>query len=377
MSRRKKGIRGAGTVFQRQDGRWEAKFKVEETGKFKSLYAPTEKEAYGKLQKALQEQKQGILATGPRQKLSDFLPWWLEEVRQFKIRKSTYVRYQITLKKHILPALGHYPLQKLTTQHVQAFYNERLKKTQSPDAVYQAHRVLNPALEYAVKSRLISYNPVSGVSLPSLKKRKVHPLTIEQAHHLLEVAQGHRLEVWLAVAITTGMRLGEITGLHWDDCDLEKGLIEIHRSVAYLVNDYVEGPPKTAKSERTIPISPTVCTLLKKHRIRQNEERLKVGEKWQDKNIVFCNQAGGYVYSNTFRKGFASLLDKAGLPSMHIHDLRHTASTLMQSLGVSPKAVQEMLGHSHLSQTGDYTHVILSMQQQASERMDILFRKPS
>ncbi len=226
MPRRKKGIRGAGTVFLSKDGRWEAKFKVEETGKFKSLYAPTEKGAYEKLQKALQEQKQGILATGPQQKLSDFLTWWLEEVHQFKICPSTYRRYQVTLKNHIIPALGHYQLQKLTTQRIQAFYNERLKDRQWPDAVYQAHRILHPALTYAVKSRLISHNPASGASLPSLKKRKVQPLTLEQAHHLLQIAQGHRLEVWLAVALTTGMRHEEITGLQWDDCDLERGLIE-------------------------------------------------------------------------------------------------------------------------------------------------------
>jgi integrase len=190
MARRKKGIRGGGSVFQRKsDKRWVAKFLVEETGKYKSLYADTEREAYEKLQLALQQQRQGILASGPNQKLSDFLTWWLEEVHRRTIRDSTYLRYRGLLNNHIIPELGHYQLQKLTTQRIQALSNKKLKEGQSPSSVHAMQHLLHAALEYALKGRLISHNPSAGVSLPAVKKRKTVPLTLEQARHLIATAR--------------------------------------------------------------------------------------------------------------------------------------------------------------------------------------------
>src|SRR5882724_5976699 len=117
---RKRGIKGAGSVYQRKsDGRWVGSFTVEETGKRKDIYADTEKEAWALLQKAQQEQKQGILATGPQRKLKDYLEQWLEEVHKPTLRVSTYYKYRLVLNNHILPALGHIQLQRLTPQQVQ------------------------------------------------------------------------------------------------------------------------------------------------------------------------------------------------------------------------------------------------------------------
>ena len=374
---RKKGIRGGGTVFLRKDGRWEAKFKVEETGKYKSLYAATEREAYEKLQQALQEQRQGILASGPNQKLSDFLNWWLEEVHRLNIRDSSYLRYRGLLNNHILPELGQYQLKKLTTQRIQTFYNKKLKEKQSPSSVHSMQKVLHRALDYAVKGRLLSYNPSTGISLPPAKKRKAVSLTLEQAQHLLTVARGHKLEALLAVALTTGMRHGELAALRWGDIDFEKGTIYVHRTVGRLGQyGYVEGDPKTESSERTIPISQTVCNYLKAHRRQQEDARFKAGAKWTNKDLVFCNRRGDFLDPDLLLDNFYALLDKASLPRMWLHDLRHTASTLLQSMGVTPRMVQEILGHSNLEQTGDYTHVIFSMQKDAAEKMDRLFQKP-
>src|SRR6266487_802401 len=324
---RKKGIRGRGTVFLRKDGRWEAKFKVEETGKYKSLYADTEKGADEKLQQALQEQRQGILATGPRQKLGDFLNWWLEEVHRLNIRDSTYLRYRGLLNNHILPELGQYQLQKLTTQRIQTLYNNKLKEKQSPSSVHSMQKILHKALDYAVKGRLLSHNPSTGVSLPAEKKRKTVSLTLEQAQDLIATAQGHKLEALVTVAVITGMRHGELAALRWDDINLEKGTVYVHCTAGYLGRyGYVEGDPKTASSERTIPISQTVCTLLKTHRAHQSEDRLRAGSRWESKNLVFCNRRGGILQPDLLRKDFYTLLDEAGLPRMRIHDLIPTCT---------------------------------------------------
>jgi len=368
-------IPGFGSVYQRgSDDRWVASFKVEETGKKKDLYGKTQEEAYALLQKAYQDQKQGVLAAGPRQKLAGHLNWWLDEVKKQKLRESSYIRYRYTLDKDIIPALGDIQLQKLTTQRIQTFYNDKQRDGFSPSAIITMHKVLHQGLDYAVRTRLISHNPSSNASLPREIKRKVKPLTLEQARHLLTVAKGHPLEVFITLALATGMRHGELTALRWEDIDMEQESIYVHRTAMYYGRSKVlEGDPKTEMSERTLPVSKIVCGILATHKARQNEARLKAGSRWGRLDLVFCNSIGGFLIAGTVRKHFYLLLEKAGLPKMHIHDLRHTASTLFQSMGVNPKTVQEMLGHSEMSQTFDYTHVLPSMQREAVEKMDTLF----
>ncbi len=368
-------IPGFGTVYQRgSDNRWVASFKVEETGKKKDLYGKTQEEAYALLQKAYQDQKQGILAIGPKQKLAGHLNWWLDEVKKQKLRESSYIRYRQALDTYIIPVLGDIQLQKLTTQQIQTFYNNKQKEGLSPSSIITMHKVLHQGLEYAVRIHLISHNPSNSASLPKQTKRKVKPLTMEQARHLLKIAKGHSLEVFIILALTTGMRHGELIALRWEDVNLEQGSVYVHRTAAYYgKSKFIEGDPKTEMSERTLPISKIVCDILTTHKVRQNEIRLKVGPAWKNLDLVFCNRTGGFLIGATVRGSFYPLLNKAGLPLMHIHDLRHTASTLFQSMGVNPKTVQEMLGHSEMSQTFDYTHALPSMQREAVEKMDNLF----
>src|SRR5579885_1482709 len=143
MAEKKRGRRGRGegTIYQRKDGRWVAELTTD-GGKRKLLYAKTQEEAIAKLKQAEYEKRQGVLATGPRQKLGDHLRWWLDEVHRQKIRETTYLRYKRALEKHILPVLGKIPLQKLTTKQIQLFYNKKLEEGQSPGSVQTMHKVL-------------------------------------------------------------------------------------------------------------------------------------------------------------------------------------------------------------------------------------------
>src|SRR6266496_2720351 len=210
---RKKGIRGGGTVFLRKDGRWEAKFLVEETGRYKSLYAPTEREAYEKLQTALQEQRQGMLATGPNQKLKVYLEDWLENVHKPKIRFSTYTRHRTIIYRHIIPTLGHIELRKLTPQKVQKLYADKEKEGLAKVSVRDIHKVLHNALKNAVRWNLISQNVCDKVSAPQAEKRERQMLTQEQIQHLLEVADRHEdMGALVKLAMMTGMRHGELLG---------------------------------------------------------------------------------------------------------------------------------------------------------------------
>ncbi|HLI07066.1 MAG TPA: tyrosine-type recombinase/integrase [Ktedonobacteraceae bacterium] len=365
---------GEGSIYQRSDGRWAATITLEGR-KRKTFYGKTRKEVATKLNEAIQEQKQGILATGPQQTMEQYLTRWLEEVHRPTIRESTYLNYRRFLDNHILPALGHIYLNKLTPQLVQSFYTQKLQEGLAPGSVRDMHMVLHKALENAVRWRLVGRNPCDDVSPPQSVQHIAQPLTQKQAIRLLEAAREHRLGALLTVALATGMRRGELLGLQWQDIDFEDRSLQIRRSMVRLGNrGVVESQPKTSKSRRKIPLPRFVIEMLKEHRTRQLEARLRAGSAWEENDLVFCNGFGRFFDQGQLHVEFQKFLKDAGLPPMRFHDLRHSAASFLLAMGVHPKVVQEILGHSVIGTTMDtYSHVLPSLQREAMDKMDDLF----
>jgi integrase len=364
--------RGEGSVYQRADGRWVAQLPLEDGGR-KLLYRKTEKETLSALRKALNEQERGVLATGPQQTLKTYLTHWLEEVHKPTIRLSTYIKYRKLINTYILPVLGHVRLQKLSPQQVLSLYRQKEKEGLSSKTINAIHGVLHKALDNAVRWNLVSRNVCDLVSPPRIVKPEIQPLTMEQAHKLLKAAHGHRLEVILMLALTTGMRRGELLGLKWGDIDVEKRFLQVRRTLDFYAGygGYVETEPKTAKGRRKIILPDFVVEALKQHRVQQLELRLKVGEEWQEQDYVFTSLKGGPLNPRYILKLFDRLLKEAGLPHMRFHDLRHSAATLLLSMGINAKVVQEILGHSNISMTMDvYSHVLPSMHKDAMGKWD-------
>lgn len=371
---RKRSVHGTGSVFLRKDGRWEAKFKVEETGKYKSLYAPSEKEVYKKLEDALYEQKQGILATGSQQTVKQFIEYWLEEVHKSKIRIGTYLGYRIILDVFLIPGLGHVKLQKLTAQQIQAFYGKLSKKGIASSRIKNINMVLHVALKHAKRIRLVSINVSEDVELPSVKEREIEPLTEEQAKLLLQKVREHHLEALLTLALTTGMRKGEILALHWQDINFEQGTLYIRSSLGYYKKvGFVEGEPKTEGSKRQITLPQVTIEALKRHRVLQLEAQQQKDEGWNDKKLVFPGKKGSFMVPQTLTNHFNRLLKEVGIPRVRFHDLRHSAGTLLLLMGVPERVVQKILGHSNIATTMRYLHVLPPMQQSAMDKMDDMF----
>lgn len=205
---------GEGSIYRRKDGRWAASITVEGR-KRKTIYAKTRKEVQDRLNKALVEKKQGVLATGPEQTLGSYLNQWIEQAHRHVIRPSTYPGYRAILDKHLIPELGHIQLQKLTPQHIQAFYDRKLKEGLSPATVRRFHAILHRALSTAVQWNLVGKNVADLVSLPRNRTHEIQPLTPEQAKQLLQAVRGQKLEAMVTVALVTGMRMGELLALHW------------------------------------------------------------------------------------------------------------------------------------------------------------------
>ncbi len=372
---RKRSVHGGGTVFLRKDGRWEAKFKVEETGKYKSLYADSEKEAHKKLQDAQFQQRQGTLATGPQQTVKQFLEYWLDDVEKPMVRLSTYLGNRVVVYKHLIPGLGHIKLQKLTASQLQSFYARKLKEGTSASRIVRFNAVLHKALDHARRIKLVGSNVTQDVELPKSERYEAHILTAEQAQLLMKEAGERDLDALLALAVVTGMRGGEILGLRWSDIDLTKGTLQVSRTLHYFAHyHFVEGKPKTKTSERNIMLPQVLIGLLRKHRVSQSEARLKAGSGWIDRNLVFCNKVGDFIVYTTFLRHFYRLLEDVELPRFPPHDLRHSAATILISMGVPSRVVQELLGHSDIGTTlGVYGSVLPSMQKDAVDKMDDLY----
>lgn len=373
---RKKSVRGGGSVFLRKDGRWEAKFKVEETGKYKSLYAATEKEAYKLLEDAKYQQKQGTLATGRDQTVKQFLEYWLEDVEKPTTRRlNTYINVRSLVHAHLIPDLGHIRLRSLAANDLQSLYAKKLRAGTSASLVVAVNGVLHKALEHARLLKIVSVNVAQGVALPHMEKYKGPVLEVEQARVLLEKAKERNLDVIIALAVVTAMRRGEILGLRWADIDLVKGELQIARTLSYRVGyGFFENDPKSKTSERPIILPRFLIGLLSGWQVRQVELKVAAGSDWVERGLVFPDAKGKFIVPDTLLYRFHRLLEDIGLPRMRFHDLRHSAATILLSMGVPANMVQELLGHSNVSITlGIYGHVLPSTRRETIDKLEGLY----
>ena len=370
--------RGSGSVFRRPERKggkqWVAQI-ILENGRTRQRYFKTQEEADIALNEMLYEQRRGMLATVPNQTLKQHLENWLENIQKHAVRINHYINTRTIIRKHILPKLGHIQLRQLNEQHIQSLYAQKLDEKKSAKTIHHIHDVLHKALAQAVTWRLVVRNVCDGVTLPRLSRYEYPVLTEEQAQKLLEVMRGHRFEVLLALALTTGMRHGELLSLHWQDINFERGTLQVRRSVSRVRGQgYKVFEPKTPRGRRMLTLPLFVLDMLKQHRVIQEEVMQKAGIQWQDHDLVFCNQYGSFLRPDRVRKQFQKLLAEAGLPYMRVHDLRHSAATLLISMGVPVKVVQEILGHSNISTTLNiYSHVLPGMQDEAMGKWDHLF----
>jgi len=196
-------------------------------------------------------------------------------------------------------------------------------------------------------------------------------LDSEQAKRILEASRGDRLEALYVLAVTAGLRVGELLGLKWEDVDLDTGVLRVRRTRSRAKTGPTFTAPKNGKG-RQLRLTRRAVEALKSHKAAQNTERLKAGSLWEGDNLVFCTHAGRPLdFRNLAKASFKPLLKKAGLPDIRFHDLRHTCATLLLSRGHHPKLVQELLGHASVAMTLDrYSHVLPGMGDQTAAAME-------
>jgi integrase len=371
---RKKRGQNQGSVYQRgSDQRWVAQVTLHKKHVMKYFTSQPDAETW--LSQALLHISQGMPVAGSRVTLAAFLASWLE-VMSSSLRLKTWIQYQQVVKKHVLPGLGNLSVQDLGPDQIQAFYRLKQRNGASDRTLSIINCILHHALEHAVTMGIILHNPANKVIKPRYHYHEREVLDADQVKGLLLACKGTRWEALFCLAVTSGMREGELLGLKWMDIHWDRGQLQIQRQLQRIPGQgLVFSEPKTASSRRNLALGKEMVAKLRAHADLQERERCLAGKTWQEHNLVFPTLRGAPIDPSWLYHFYKRLLKQAGLPDISFHDLRHTAATLMLGWGIHPKVAQERLGHAHISYTlGTYSHVLPPLQLEAAEKMDGLIQ---
>lgn len=379
-----RNAQGAGTIRQRADGRWEARYTVgryPDTGKQKqkSIYGVTQKEVRQKLQEICVEIDNGTYAEPAKMTFGQWLDIWLDEFCG-GVKARTPALYRGTVEYRIKPALGARRLVALNTATIQKFYNDAMKDTEtqkglSAKTIKCIHGMVHKSLSQAVELGYVKVNASDACKLPRVVKPEIKPLDEEQIAALLEAIHGDPYEKLFIVTLFTGIREGEALGLSWDSVNFESGTILLYQQLQLLKGTYSLVPLKNDRS-RLITPAPFVMDVLKEQRRIQSEQRLLAGPMWEDSGLVFTNDFGQHLARQTVYKHYKNAVKAAGVPDARFHDMRHTYAVTSLEAGDNVKTVQENLGHATASFTLDvYGHVTEQMKRESAERMQSVIQR--
>ena len=327
-----------GNIRQRTDGRWEVRLSAGidyKTGKPRrtSTCCNTRQEAIA----ILQQQAHEVRTQGWRDPMSvtlgEWYEYWLDTYMKDTVKQSTYASYRSYLNKHFC-VLGKILLKKLEPHTLQEFYNYKFREEGlSPKTLRNYHMALHKCLQQAVKERLLVYNPCDAVTLPSGEKPEISVFTNDQQRALVQASYSHRYGVFIRLDLCTGLRMGELLALKWEDIDFSTAQLHVRRTINRLAKyeshdgenktEIVFGTPKTKNSRRTIPLTRTMADELTRWKQQQAQDKIRAGDKYTDDDFIVTNEFGHYFEQKTFKNYYDRLLKDADIGHFTFHALRH------------------------------------------------------
>jgi integrase len=377
---------GEGSISQRVDGRWHGRVNLgrglDGKRQVKHVYGTTREEVVARLDEVKHKLRTNEPLDNSHRTVRSFLEGeWLPAIAP-QLKPRTLYGYQSIVKQHLVPAFGHLPLHRLEPQFVQRVINAKAAGGLKRQTLRNVHTVLHRALRDAVKWRAVGLNAADAIDFPrNAETPEIHPLNADEARRYIEAARGTWLEAPAVFALRTGVRRGELLGLHWADVDLNARTARITHTVQRLVKTDIvkrslEALPttKTKGSKRVVPLTTEVVAALTAHRKRQAAARLKAGATWENADLVFCNETGGVADPRKIALWHHRTLANARLSHDHRwHDHRHTCGTLLIEAGASLLEVARLLGHTTTQITeAVYVHWTTKQRDTLAERMESL-----
>ncbi|MFD6362155.1 tyrosine-type recombinase/integrase [Streptomyces roseolus] len=376
-TQRKRNPNGAGTITQRSDGRYQAAVYVlqpDGTRARKFAYGKTWAECDAKRRALLDKVDNGVPVPTRSMKLSEWLPYWLDNIVKPRRKKTTAAKYEVHVRLYLVPMLGSKRLESLGVADVRRFLAQLEKKTSAATAK-ESHRVLRTALTAACREELVSRNVATLVEPPTVAARELSPWSLDETLDFLAAARKDPLYAAFVLAIALGFRRGEVVGLRWENVDLDKREIRVRTQRQRVAGEVYEDDPKGRRRKQTLPL-PAICVApLRWQRLKQAAARERAGEKWTETGYVFTTRTGQPIEPRNLYRSFTRVAKHAGLRVVRLHDARHGTATLLTAAGVPPRVVMEILGHSQIAVTMNvYTHVVQDTQREAVSHVDRLLR---
>jgi len=325
-------------------------------------------DAERKLRELMTTLDKGLPIDTSKLTVGELLDRWFLDYARVNTKPRTQEGYEVIIRLHLKPPIGSIELPKLQAMHVQGMESDVLASGKSARTVKNIHTVIHVALEYAMRMGLIWSNPAHIVKTPKAAAKEAKVPSLDDVQRILESSLETPYHAALHFLAFTGARRGEALGLRWADLDLESSIASIVQTLHRVAGrGLIFDTPKTTKGRRAIALDKHTVSILKAHRGQQAENRLQMGDQWQDFDLVFPGTAGKPLDPSVLTHRFKKIAKKLDVNGVRLHDLRHFHATELLKKGVHPKVVQERLGHATISITLDtYSHVIPSLQAEAA-----------
>jgi len=377
-----------GSIRKRGERSWEIRLylgrdpKTGEELRQSTTFKGSKKAAEAELARLVNQIETGAFLPPGRLTVTEFLDRWVEHIRT-RVSGRTFDRYLSLIEHWIRPELGALPLTRLQPLHVQQLYSRALEGPRrdgrpgglKPQSVLHIHRVLSEALKMAVRWQLAARNVCDAVEPPSVRPAEIEAIDEAQGAMLLDAARGTRLYIPVMLALTCGLRRGEILGLRWGDVDWMHGLLWIRRSVEQTRAGATIKEPKSPRSRRSVALPPVTIEALQAHQARQQELRQALGPDYQDNDLICPRDDGSLWDPQAFTSAYRALLRRRGLSGPNFHALRHSHASQLIRAGLDIKLVSARLGHAKSGFTLEtYGHLLPGQDQEAARRIDKALR---
>jgi integrase len=333
--------------------------------------AQTRSALRARLDRLRTEAKRRATTTEADERLSDYLARWLDSMRH-SVRPGTIHAYRQHARLYLLPRLGHMRLGQVKAADVNEMMTALLDQGLAPATVNQTRATLRRAMAQLVTDEVLLKNPAALSRAPKRSAPEMQTFTAEECRRFLAAAEGTDFRALWTLALLRGLRIGELLGLQWKRVDLSRRTLKVDAALHKVKGAGLKlMAPKTPKAMRTMALPAACLEVIEQHQVQQRLQRLAAGRRWVDHGLVFTNKLGLPLWPNDVRRRYYKLRDGAGLPRIRFHDLRHSCATLLLEQGVSPRVVQELLGHASIAITlGIYSHVRPELEREAAEKLE-------